>query len=102
MEGICGILISAILNYILLVYILQVLKNKELNIVEYKKTYNKSILQVISVLIPTMIIGIVLCFSTWLPVYSFGTIIFWGVLIMAIYNAIISRVLFLNSLKEKN
>ena len=102
MEGVCGILISAILNYILLVYILQVLKNKELNIVEYKKTYNKSILQVISVLIPTIIIGIVLCFSTWLPVYSFGTIIFWGVLIMAIYNAIITRMLFLNNLKEKN
>ena len=102
MEGICGILISAILNYILLIYILQILKNKELNIVEYKKIYNKSILQVISVLIPTIIIGIVLCFSTWLPAYSFGTIIFWGALIMAIYNAIITRMLFLNSLKEKN
>ena len=100
MEGICGILISAILNYILLTYILQILSKKENNIVEYKKAYNKSMISMILVLIPIMIIGIVLSFATWLPAYSFGTIIFWGVLIIGLYNAFVTRILFLNSIKN--
>ena len=100
MEGICGILISTILNYILLTYILQILSKKENNIVEYKKAYNKSMISMILVLIPIMIIGIVLSFATWLPAYSFGTIIFWGVLIMGLYNAFVTRILFLNSIKN--
>lgn len=99
-EGIFGLLISAILNYILLVYILHSLKNTDKNLVEYKKAYKKSILSMVLVLIPIMIIGITLCFSTWLPIFSFGTIIFWGVLIMALYNATVTGILFINSVKE--
>ena len=99
-EGICGIVISAILNYILLVYMLQTLKKTEKDLVEYKNAFNKSIISIILVLVPIIIIGIVLCFANWLPAYSFGTIIFWGVFIMAIYNAFITRILFLNSIKE--
>lgn len=98
LEGICGILILAILNYILSLYVLQNLKKSDVE--EYKKIYDKSILSVLLVLIPTMIIGIVLCFATWLPAYSFGTIIFWGILIMALYNAFVTRILLLNSIKE--
>lgn len=98
LEGICGILILAILNYILLIYLLNNLKKSEKeNIKENKGVYNKSILSSIMVLIPTIIIGIVLCFATWLPAYSFGTIIFWGVLIMALYNAFVTRVLLVNN-----
>lgn len=100
MDGICGILISAILNYILLVYILQKLKKTNTTLAEYKNKYNNSLLSMLLILIPTLIIGIILCFATWLPVYSFGTIVFWGVLSIAIYNAIITRTLFLNSIKE--
>lgn len=99
-EGICGLIISAILNYILLVYILHSLKNKDKSLAEYKRVYNKSMLSMVLVLFPTLIIGIVLCFAGWLPTFSFGTIIFWGVLIMAIWNQIITRILFLNSIKE--
>ena len=101
-EGIFGILISAILNYILLVYILHCLKKKEKELKVYKSEYNKSMLSMVLVLFPILIIGIVLCFAEWLPIYSFGTIIFWGVLVMAIWNSIVTRILFLNSIKEKN
>ena len=101
MEGICGIIISAILNYILLVYILEKLRKKDKDVTEYKSAFNKSMLGMIMVLIPSIIIGIVLTFASWLPAYSFGTIIFWGVLIIALYNASITRVLFLNSINEK-
>ena len=100
MEGIMGLLISAILNYILLVCVLQNLKKKDKNKVEYKNAFNKSMLSMILVLIPTIIIGIVLCFATWLPIYSFGTVLFWGILIMLVYNEIFTRIMFLNSIKE--
>src|SRR5699024_8022398 len=96
-EGICGIVILAMLNYILLMYLLHNLKNTEKSIIEYKVKFDKSIISALMVLIPTLIIGIVLCFATWLPAISFGTIIFWGVFIMAIYNATVTRVLFSNS-----
>lgn len=101
-EGIFGILISAILNYMLLVYILHSLKKKEKDLTVYKRSYNKSMLSMVLVLFPTLIIGIVLCFAQWLPIYSFGTIIFWGVLVMAIWNAIVTRILFLSTIKENN
>lgn len=100
MEGIMGLLISAILNYILLVCVLQNLKKKDKNKAEYKNAFNKSMLSMILVLIPTIIIGIVLCFASWLPIYSFGTVLFWGILIMLIYNEIVTRIMFLNSIKE--
>ena len=101
MEGICAILISAILNYILLIYILESLKKKDKDIKEYRIAFNKSMLAMIMILIPSIIIGVVLTFATWLPAYSFGTIIFWGVLLIALYNASITRILFLNSIKNK-
>src|SRR5699024_2484721 len=66
-EGITGILISGILNYIVLVYLLQSLSKVEKNANEYRNTFNKSIISMLLVLIPTLIIGIVLCFATWLP-----------------------------------
>lgn len=99
-EGICGILISAVLNYILLLYILQTLEKTEKNIVVYKEKFDKTILSTIWIFLPTLILGIVLCFATWLPAFSFGTILFWGLLIMAIYNIVITKILFLNSVKE--
>ena len=100
LEGICGIVIAMVLNYILLVYLLHTLKHTEKDLAQYKIAYNKATLSMALVLIPTLIIGIVLCFATWNPAYSFGTIIFWAVFIMAIYNISITRVLFLNSIKK--
>ena len=101
LEGIFGIIISAILNYILLVYILNVLRKTEKDVVEYRKAYNKSMVSMILVLVPAIIIGIVLCFANWLPAFSFGMVTFWGVLLIALYNASVTRVLALNSINNK-
>ena len=78
LEGICGIVIAMVLNYILLVYLLHTLKHTEKDLAQYKIAYNKAMISMALVLIPTLIIGIVLCFAAWNPAYSFGTIIFWG------------------------
>lgn len=100
LEGICGIILVALLNYIIIVNLLENLKKQNKSINEYKKAFNKSMLSMVLVLIPTIIIGIVLSFSTWLPAYSFGTIIFWGVLIISLYNAFVTRIMIINSVKE--
>ena len=93
-EGIFGLIISAILNYILLVYILNILRKTEKDIAKYKKAYNNSMLSMVFVLMPAIVIGIVLCFANWLPAFSFGMVTFWGVLLIALYNASVTRVLF--------
>ena len=100
LEGICGIILVALLNYIIIVNLLENLKKQNKSINEYKKAFNKSMLSMVLVLIPTIIIGIVLSFSTWLPADSFGTIIFWGVLIISLYNAFVTRIMIINSVKE--
>ena len=99
LEGIGAVLALGVLNYVVLIYLLNKLSKAEQNIAEYKNVFNKSILTTIFALVPAMIIGIVLCFAMWLPAYSFGTIIFWGLLIMPIYNVLITRTLFLSSMK---
>lgn len=98
LEGICAIVVSMILNYILLVYLLNTLKKADF--VEYKSAFNKAFLSIILVLVPILIIGVVLCFAAWMPAFSFGTVTFWGILIMMLYNISITKVLFLNSVKK--
>lgn len=102
LEALAGILVIAILNYMVLIYVLQALTKVSKDVAEYRDTFNKKILSILLVLAPALILGIALCCSTsiWLPAYSFGTIVFWGVFIIAVYNSIITRVLFLNSIKE--
>lgn len=99
-EGICAIIISAILNFASMMYIVHMLSKQEKELAQYKKTYNKSMLSMLMSLLPALIIGIVLAFATWLSAYSFGTIMFWSILIMLLYNASITRILLLNSIKE--
>ena len=101
LEGIVGILISAILNYIFLAYILHMLKKVEKDFMQYKVAFNKALITMMLILIPALIIGVVFSFATWLPIYSFGPVIFWGVLIMYLYNASITRILLLNGVKNK-
>lgn len=44
-------------------------------------------------LIPIMIVTIVFCFAKWLNLISFGMIMFWGIILIAIYNVIVTRTL---------
>ena len=99
-EGICAIIVSAILGFAFMVYLAHILSKQEKELVQYRKAYKKSMLSMLMVLIPALIIGIVLVFASWLPAYSFGAIMFWSILIMLLYNASITRILLLNSIKE--
>ena len=41
-------------------------------------------------MIPICIMAITFCFIKWIPISSFGMIMFWGLLLIAVYNPIIT------------
>lgn len=94
-ESIFGIIIMLVLNYIftimLLDNIIEISKNKKENIVNKAtlETYTKFFVRAI----PICIMVIAFCFVKWIPISSFGMISFWGLIIIAVYNAVITRLL---------
>ena len=98
-EGLFGILISVILNYIFSIYLLKMMKNKEITV---GKAYNKTVLAMLFILIPALAVGVTLCFANWMPIYSFGEIIFWGILLIFIYNTVLTRTLLTCSTKKQS
>lgn len=101
MEGIVGILIAIILNYIFCTYLLHLLKKNEAKTqLEASIQFKEAILKAVWIIIPVSITAIVLCFSGWLPIFSFGMVMFWGIVLMILYNLIITRTLIISCTKK--
>lgn len=83
LEGIGGILISAILNYI---YLYKIFKNINLNFV--KDVTAKFALK----LIPVYVIAIILSFNSIANVYSLGMTLVWGTIVMYLYNLLLTQI----------
>lgn len=101
-ESIFGITIVMILNYI---FIFKLLENiKKISKEKAENIVNKAIIETykrfFSRVIPICIIAIVFCFVKWIPMSSFGMILFWGLVIIVIYNILITRNIL--NIKEKN
>ena len=78
-EGIIAIGLVGILNYI---FVKRLLKNTDI-----KEVYKKSILEIL----PVIIFVITSCFMKWLPIISFGMVMFWGISLIAVYNILITN-----------
>ena len=95
LEGIFAIAIILIINYIfqnkLLTKIKELKTNKEEGIVgkAMKETYKEFFIKIL----PICIMAIVFCFISWIPISSFGMVMFWGLLLIAIYNPTITQAL---------
>ena len=87
LNGVAGIIASIALNYIVSVSLLKAVNKDE----DTNKMYNKAMINMIFVLIPTLIVGITFCFANWMSVFSLGAIIFWGILLLLIYNAVVTK-----------
>ena len=101
-ESIFGVTIVMILNYI---FIFKLLENiKKISKEKAENIVNKAIIETykrfFSRVIPICIIAIVFCFVKWIPMSSFGMILFWGLVIIVIYNILITRNIL--NIKEKN
>lgn len=90
-QGILGISIILMLNYMLLNKFLLKIKNVKLNKTtlneKIKETYKEFFVKII----PICIVVIAFCFVGWAPISSFGMVMFWGILLIAIYNILVTN-----------
>lgn len=93
MEGIFGIAIVLILNYIFVNKFLNKLKDnrkdlsKEEVIKANKETYKEFFIRII----PVIIMVIAFSFVQWTPISSFGMVMIWGIALIAAYNVIVTN-----------
>lgn len=87
-EGIVGIAITVILNYWLTIKLLKINEpDSELKRKEFTKEYKSFISKVI----PALVIAIVFSFIAWEKIATFGNVMFWGIVLVIIYNLIVTK-----------
>lgn len=89
LEGIFGIGIVLLLNYLFINIILANINKKENDETITKvvqKTYGSFFLKII----PICIMAVVFCFMDWIQIASFGMVMFWGILLIAVYNYVVT------------
>ena len=97
LEGIFAIALVFVINYIFCIMILNRLQKN------VDKSFTKAITKFSLSMIPMLILAVVCCFSNWMSLFSFGMIIFWGLVTTIIYNFVITRTFLscVSSKKEK-
>lgn len=88
-EGIGAILLIIAINLKINQMILS--RTKTINVVD--EAVSSTYKEVFSKLIPVIIITIVFCFSGWANLSSFGMVMFWGLILIAAYNAVVTKTL---------
>ena len=88
-EGIGGIIIVMIINLAFIKTILTRMQKMKMLDEAINYTYKN----VFSKLIPVIILVIVFCLSGWTNLSSFGMAMFWGLMLMAIYNILVTKTL---------
>ena len=91
-QGIFGIGIILILNYIFLNKVLAKINktNNKTSKVEINKLIKESYKEFFIKIIPICIATIVFCFTNWTSISSFGMVMFWGITLIALYNYIVT------------
>ena len=93
-QGVLGIALTFVLNYVFIYKLVSKIKNvkfKELSISnKIKETYKEFFVKIL----PICIAVIVFCFAGWTTISSFGMVMFWGIVLIAIYNAVVTNLLF--------
>ena len=85
LEGIFAIAVIAIIDYLLIWKLLENAKGEEIS-EKIQKTYINFMLKIM----PICIMAISFCFINWIPISSFGMVMFWGIVLLIIYNWIIT------------
>lgn len=99
-EGMVAIVIATIMDYIFTTYLISLIKNsKDIN--QTSQTFKQALVKTLFVFVPVAVTAVILCFAGWLPIYSFGMVSFWGLLLIVLYNLAITRTLIVNTAKNK-
>lgn len=88
-ASICSFIVLLAINYMFIQYILSGL-NKDIT---KKELIKQAYLRYIYILFPILLIGIIFTFMKWIPISSIGMVLFWGLIVMFIYNYIIVNAL---------
>ena len=86
-EGICAIILIIFINLSFNQKLLE--KTKKVNLLNeaLKLTYK----DIFSKIVPIIILTIVTCLTKWDNLSSFGMVMFWGIVLIAIYNLLVTR-----------
>ena len=85
--GIIGLGLIQLLNYILLYMLLKAVKGKKDN----DKVMKNILVKFCMMSVPAYIIAIVFAFNSFIPIYSFGMVVFWGITTSIIYNLLATK-----------
>ena len=86
-ESISAVILTLILNYMFTFKLLKdVSENKD-----KKKTLNKILGDNFINILGVCILTLVFSFVSWMPISNFGLVMFWGLVIIAIYNILITN-----------
>ena len=91
-QGIVGIIVTILLNYIFINKILSKIKKSEdsKKLETVKEAIKESYKEFFIKLVPICISIIAFCFISWTTISSFGMVMFWGVALIALYNYLIT------------
>ena len=91
-QGIVGIIVTIVLNYIFINKILLTIKKSEdsKKLENVKEGIKESYKEFFMKLIPICLSVIVFCFINWTTISSFGMVMFWGIALIALYNYLIT------------
>lgn len=93
-QGILGIALTLVLNYVFIYKLVSNIKNVKIKVLsvssKIKETYKEFFVRIL----PICIAVIIFCFAGWATISSFGMVMFWGIVLIAIYNAIVTNLLF--------
>lgn len=98
LEAIAAIGIAVIVQFMFLQAISKSIKEGVSNI---DSAVKKELIKNIQVQIPLYIMSIVFVFANWETIRSFGTSLFWGLIISVIYNFTFTRLVFIQKENEK-
>lgn len=103
LESIFGIITVLLLNYLFTHILLENINKTEKEDIEniINKSTVKTYKQFFMKIVPICIMVIAFCFIKWIPISSFGMIAFWGILLIAAYNAVVTRILLKIKTEEK-
>lgn len=96
-EGVFAIALIIAINYL---FTIAYIKNTKTSKNEKPiRIYINTLLQFMNVIIICLIISIVFLTQSWTPIMSFGTIMFWGIIMLVTYNYFVTKNLISNTKK---
>lgn len=92
LETIVAMYALLIANYVFITTLLKRISNKQ----EVEKAFTETILEKLNIIVPISIISVVFTFMGWLPVFSMGMTLFWGIVTIMLENYLFTKNLLIN------